>query len=164
MGRRRTGHLGGRAAAELLSKSENRETKDCLLAVSRCVLFLVVSLPSPPTWKGFNFIEAVRRYEARLIQRALRDAGGVVTRAAQLLGIERRSLDAMLRKGRHRALANLRTPVEPRRRSLMFRDEVEIRPVVPMLTPFCGGRKTCLSLPRPSRDYSPAGRSKCEGE
>jgi CheY-like chemotaxis protein len=96
-----------------------------LLACSRRVLFLVSSLPSPPTWKGFNFIEAVRRYEARIIERALRDAGGVVMRAAQLLGIERRSLDAMLRKGRHRSLATLRTPVEPRRRSLMFRDEVD---------------------------------------
>jgi two-component system, chemotaxis family, chemotaxis protein CheY len=112
-------------AAELLSRSENRETKDRLLAVSRRVLFLVGSLPSPPTWKSFNFTKAVRRYEARIIERALRDADGVVMRAAQLLGIERRSLDAMLRKGRHRALASLRTPVEPRRYSLMFRDEVD---------------------------------------
>jgi CheY-like chemotaxis protein len=112
-------------AAEFLSNSENRESRDRLLACSRRVLFLISSLPSPPTWKGFNFIEAVRRYEARIIERALRDAGGVVTRAAQLLGIERRSLDAMLRRGRHRALASLRTPVEPRRRSLMFRDEVD---------------------------------------
>jgi CheY-like chemotaxis protein len=112
-------------AAELLANSENRESKDRLLACSRRVLFLISSLPSPPTWKGFNFSEAVRRYEARIIEHALRDAGGVVMRAAQLLGIERRSLDAMLRRGRHRALASLRTPVEPRRRSLMFRDEVD---------------------------------------
>ncbi len=112
-------------AAEFLSNSDNRESKDRLLASSRRVLFLVSSLPSPPTWKGFNFIEAVRRYEARIIERALRDAGGGVTRAAHLLGIERRSLDAMLRRGRHRALASLRTPVEPRRHSLMFRDEVD---------------------------------------
>jgi CheY-like chemotaxis protein len=112
-------------AVELLSTSENQESKDRLLACSRRVLFLISSLPSPPTWKGFNFIEAVRRYEARIIERALRDAGGVVARAAQLLGIERQSLDAMLRKGRHRGLASLRTPVEPRRRSLMFRDEVD---------------------------------------
>ena len=65
-------------AAELLSKSDNRESKDRLLASSRRVLFLVGSLPSPPTWKGFNFFEAVRRYEARLIERALRDASGIV--------------------------------------------------------------------------------------
>lgn len=112
-------------AAELLANSENRESKDRLLACSRRVMFLVSSLPSPPTWKGFNFMEAVRRYEARIIERALRDAGGVVTQAAQLLGVERRTLDAMLRRGRHSALAPLRTPVEPRRRSLMFRDEVD---------------------------------------
>lgn len=112
-------------AAELLSKSENRETKDRLLAVSRRVLFLVGSLPSPPTWKGFNFYDAVLRFEARLIERALREAGGIVSRAAQLLGIDRSSLDAMLHRGRHKALEHLRTPVEPRKTSLMFRDEID---------------------------------------
>lgn len=112
-------------AAELLSGSENRESKDRLLACSRRVLFLVGSLPSPPAWEGFNFHEAVRRFEGRLIERALREAGGIVARAAQLLGIERRHLDSMLRRGRHKSLAHLRTPVEPRRRSLMFRDEVD---------------------------------------
>jgi CheY-like chemotaxis protein len=112
-------------AAELLSKSANQETKDRLLAVSRRVLFLVGSLPSPPTWKGFNFYDAVLRFEARLIERALRDASGIVSRAAQLLGIDRSSLDAMLHRGRHKALEHLRTPVEPRKSSLMFRDEVD---------------------------------------
>jgi CheY-like chemotaxis protein/Tfp pilus assembly protein PilF len=112
-------------AAELLSKSENRETKDRLLAVSRRVLFLISSLPSPPTWKGFNFYDAVLRFEARLIERALSDAGGIVSRAAQLLGIDRSSLDAMLHRGRHKTLEHLRTPVEPRKSSLMFRDEVD---------------------------------------
>jgi CheY-like chemotaxis protein len=112
-------------AAELLSNSENRESKNHLLATSRRVLFLVGSLPSPPSWKGFNFYDAVRRFESRLIERALRDAGGVVARAAQLLGVERRNLDAMLRKGRHKSLSSLRTPAEPRRCSLMFRDDVD---------------------------------------
>jgi CheY-like chemotaxis protein/tetratricopeptide (TPR) repeat protein len=114
-------------AAELLSGSENRESKDRLLACSRRVLFLVGSLPSPPAWEGFNFYDAVRRFEGRLIERALREAGGVVARAAQLLGIERRNLDSMLRRGRHKSLAHFRTPVEPRRRSLMFRDGVNCR-------------------------------------
>jgi CheY-like chemotaxis protein/tetratricopeptide (TPR) repeat protein len=112
-------------AAELLSDSGNWESKDRLLACSRRVLFLVGSLPSPPTWKDFNFYDAVRRFEAGLIERALRDAGGVVARAAQLLGIERSGLGAMLHRGRHKALEPLRTPVEPRKSSLMFRDEVD---------------------------------------
>lgn len=112
-------------AAELLSSSENRDAKDRLLTASRRVLHLVGAHPEPPTWKGFNLYDAVLRFEARLIERALREAGGIVARAAQLLGIERRSLDAMLHKGRHKALAHLRAPVEPRRRSLMFRDELD---------------------------------------
>ncbi len=112
-------------AAELLSNSDNRESKDRLLAASRRVLFLIGSLPSPPTWKGFDFFKAVHRYEARLIERALKDAGGIVSRAAQLLGIRRQSLNSMLHEGRHKELTHLRTPVEPRKSSLMFRDEVD---------------------------------------
>jgi two-component system chemotaxis response regulator CheY len=110
-------------AAELLATSQYPNIKDRLLVSSRRVLFLVGSLPAPPTWKDFNFFDAVLSYEARLIERALRDAGGVVVRAAELLGIGRRSLDSMLRTGRHQALAHLRTPVEPRKSSLMFRDD-----------------------------------------
>jgi CheY-like chemotaxis protein/tetratricopeptide (TPR) repeat protein len=113
-------------AADLLSRSGNQEHKDRLLNASRRVLLLIGVLPTPPTWKGFNFYDAVRRYEARIIERALREAGGVVTRAAALLGIGRQSLESMLRgKGRHAALAQMRAPVEHRRSSLMFRDEVD---------------------------------------
>ena len=113
-------------AADFLSRSGNQEHKDRLLDASRRVLFLVGVLPTPPTWKGFNFYDAVIRYEARIIQRALREAGGVVTRAAALLGIGRQSLESMLRgKGRHASLAQMRAPVEHRRSSLMFRDEVD---------------------------------------
>ncbi len=110
-------------AADLLSRSGNRELKDRLLTASRRVLFLIGSLPTPPTWKGFSFYDAVMRFEARLIERALREAGGVISRAAELLGVSRQSLDSMLHKGRHVALAQLRAPVEPRRRSLMFRGD-----------------------------------------
>jgi CheY-like chemotaxis protein/tetratricopeptide (TPR) repeat protein len=111
-------------AAELLSRSGNQEHKDRLLEASRRVLFLIGQLPTPPTWRGFNFYDAVLRYEARIIERALREAGGIISRAAELLGVERRSLDSMLKgKGRHTALADLRAPVELHRRSLMFRGD-----------------------------------------
>ena len=113
-------------AAELLARSGNQEHKDRLLTASRRVLFLVSVLPTPPMWKSFNFYDAVRRFEARIIERALKEAGGVVSRAAELLGIGRQSLDSMLKgKGRHAALAQLRTPVEQHRRSLMFRGDEE---------------------------------------
>jgi CheY-like chemotaxis protein len=112
-------------AAELVSCTQHPATKDRLVSCARRVVHLSGVLPTPPTWKGFNLYEAVRRFEARVIERALRDAGGVVARAAQLLGINRRSLDTMLHVGRHKDLAHLRAPVEPRRKSLMFRDEVD---------------------------------------
>ena len=40
---------------------------------------------APATWKDFSFRDAVGRYERFLIEIALREAGGVVTRAARLL-------------------------------------------------------------------------------
>lgn len=82
-------------------------------------------LPTPPGRKGSNFYEAVRRFGAGLVGRALRGAGGVLTRAAQSSGINRQSLGTMPHAGRHRGLARLRAPAEPRRKSLMFRDGVD---------------------------------------
>jgi CheY-like chemotaxis protein/tetratricopeptide (TPR) repeat protein len=120
-------------AADFLSNSGNQEHKDRLLVASRRVLFLIGYLPTPPTWKGFNFKDAVKRFEARIIERALRETGGVVARAAVLLGLKRQALDTMLKVGRHKSLGRLRTPIRPRLKSLMFRDEVdcpEMRAVV----------------------------------
>jgi tetratricopeptide (TPR) repeat protein len=79
------------SAAELLSSTQHPATKGRLVSCARRVVHLVGVLPTPPKWKGFNFYEAVRRFESRIIERALRDAGGVVTRAAQLLGINRQT-------------------------------------------------------------------------
>ena len=108
-------------ADDLLARSRHPGNRERLLACARRVLSLVGVLPEPPTWEGFSFREAVRRYEGRLIEGALRDAGGVVSRAAQMLGLTRQSLDSMLHR-RHRRLLHLRTPPEPRRSSLMFRE------------------------------------------
>lgn len=73
------------------------------------------------------------RYEAPIIERALKETGGVISRAAELLGISRQSLDSMLKgAGRHTALAQMRASVEHHPRSLMFRgdeDCPETRPV-----------------------------------
>lgn len=105
----------------LLARSRHPGNRERLLGCARRVLFLVGVVPEPSTWEGFSYREAVRRYEGRLIEGALRDAGGVVSRAAQLLGLSRQSFDSMLQR-RHRRLLHLRTPPEPRRSSLMFRE------------------------------------------
>lgn len=109
-------------ALRLLKGSRHPGNRDRLLGCANKVLELVGALPAPSTWEGFSFKQAVRRYEARLIEGALRDAGGVVSRTAQLLGLTRQSLDSMLHR-RHRRLLPLRTPTEPRRSSLMFRED-----------------------------------------
>ncbi len=108
-------------AADLLSASRHQTSRDRLLACAHRVMHLVGASTAPRTWTNFSLKEALRRYEARLIERALKDAGGVMARAARLLGVKRQSLDAKLHK-HYRHLLHLRPPVEPRRSSLMFRE------------------------------------------
>lgn len=62
--------------------------------------------------------EEVLRYEGGLIKRALEASGGSVTRAARLLGVTHQGL-AFILNGRHRDLLAVRTPVKPRRRSII---------------------------------------------
>lgn len=71
-------------------------------------------------WAEFSLVEEVRLYEERLIERALKDSYGRVTRAALLLGIKHQNLIAII-KSRHRRLLELRTPVQARRRSIIKR-------------------------------------------
>jgi CheY-like chemotaxis protein len=104
---------------ELLAKTQDFATLRRLNVCALRVLFLVDLLSTPPNWTGFSFKKAVRRFEARLLEKALRDAGGTVSRAARLLGFaHHHSLNSMLKK-RHRELLSKRTPVVPRKRSII---------------------------------------------
>lgn len=109
-------------AADLLSSSRHQVSRDRLLACAYRVMHLVGASTALRTWTNFSLKEALNRYEARLIERALKDAGGVVARASRLLGIKRQNLDAKLHQ-HYRHLLHLRPPVVPRKSSLMFRDE-----------------------------------------
>jgi transcriptional regulator with PAS, ATPase and Fis domain len=71
-------------------------------------------------WEGLSLPEEVRLYEERLIERALKEAHGRVTHAARLLGLSHQTLTAIL-ESRHKRLLQLRTPVQPRRRSIIKR-------------------------------------------
>ena len=66
---------------------------------------------------GFSLKAEVLRYEAELIQRALRDAGGGVSYAARLLGFRHHQTFVALLNNRHKNLLHARTPVVPRRRT-----------------------------------------------
>ena len=75
-------------------------------------------------WANFNLTERVHAYEARYVRRALIDGQGSITRAARLLGLHHHgTLAAMLEEGgRHKDLAYLRLPPEPRKQSIINRN------------------------------------------
>jgi tetratricopeptide (TPR) repeat protein len=75
-------------------------------------------LPATPKLSSGPLEEEVRRYEAQLIKQALDEHGGSVTRAARSLGITHQGL-AFILNGRHKDLLSARTPIKPRRRSII---------------------------------------------
>jgi CheY-like chemotaxis protein len=106
-------------ADELLGKSQNMANLKRLSACARRVMFLTHKSASPNDWTGFSFKDAVRRYESHLIERALRDAEGMVSKAAQLLGFKHHQSLVSILKSRHKQLLHVRTPIVPRKRSII---------------------------------------------
>ena len=123
-----TAELGAinQRAFDLLANSQHPGTKDRLLACARRVLFLAGVLPAPPSWAGFSLKDALLRYEGLIIERALIDAGGVVSRAARLLGYEHHTTVVNKINQSHRHLLATRSPIIPRHQSLMFIEAQEL--------------------------------------
>ena len=106
----------------------------------------------------------MRRYEGRIIERALKDANGLVTHAARLLGYEHHyTLINKINKW-HRHLLSTRSPIIQRRRSIIFMDEdkKETRPEVResllawLDSPYCGKEYLFPSPVNPNRHVSRA--------
>ncbi|HEX8650057.1 MAG TPA: sigma 54-interacting transcriptional regulator [Pyrinomonadaceae bacterium] len=68
--------------------------------------------------EGYSLETEVRRYEGALIKHALEAEKGSITRAARLLGVTHQGL-AFILHGRQKDLAEARTPVKRRRRSIL---------------------------------------------
>jgi len=112
------------AAVSLLQNSEDPTTTKRLI---RCALkllnILVVPEPIEPqvdeiSWQGFSFKREVLKIEKTFIERALRDAGGSVTKAARLLGFRHHQSLIALINSRHRDLLGTRSAVRKRRHHL----------------------------------------------
>jgi CheY-like chemotaxis protein/tetratricopeptide (TPR) repeat protein len=69
-------------------------------------------------WEGFSLKEHVREGERAVIARALRDAGGSVTRAARLLGFRHHQSLVSLINSRHKELLKTRSKIRKRRQHL----------------------------------------------
>jgi tetratricopeptide (TPR) repeat protein len=79
------------------------------------------SLANP--WEDFSLDEEVRSIERRLIEWALEEAGGSVSRAARLLGFKHhQSLNSLI-ETKHPDLRDKRIPARPRKRSNTGRRE-----------------------------------------
>jgi tetratricopeptide (TPR) repeat protein len=103
-------------ADELLKGTQDAEDIARLRACSRIVIKRLSELELSD--KNFSFYSAVREYEARLIEQALAEAGGSVTRAAKILGLTHQNIGYLLKR-RHKGLADKRTPVKKRLRSII---------------------------------------------
>jgi tetratricopeptide (TPR) repeat protein len=106
-------------ADELLKKTQDAEDIARLRACARTV---IKRLSGPELRdKNFSFYSAARKYEARLIEQALAEAGGSVSRAAKILGLTHQTLGYLL-KNRHKGLADKRIPAKKRLRSIIKKD------------------------------------------
>lgn len=123
-------------AADRLAKSQHPNLTARLMSAARLVLSRLKpqtpeSEHAPADWRGFSFRKAVHRYERTLIERALRDAGGIVTRAAELLGFRHHQSLISLLNNRHKDLLASRSPVVPRKRRIIGQERraAQTRPV-----------------------------------
>jgi tetratricopeptide (TPR) repeat protein len=70
-------------------------------------------------WADFSFKAEVKQFEERLIEQALKDARGSVSRAARLLGFKHHESLNWRLKNRNKTLLTSRTPARKRRRSII---------------------------------------------
>ena len=113
-----------KSAAEVLAHSQDGLTSKRLFSCAGKVIDLLAASgddtqkPTEHSWEGFSFKQQVLDCEKTLIERALKDAGGSVTRAARLLGFNHHQSLIALINSRHKDLLKTRSTVRKRRRHL----------------------------------------------
>ena len=112
-------------AADLMQRSQDPSVGKRLIACARQVIealgaaeTLEDSEGMEHSWEGFSFKREVLKSEKAIIERALRDAGGAVTKAARLLGFRHHQSLIALINSRHKDLLKTRSAVRPRRSHL----------------------------------------------
>jgi len=87
-------------AYDLLKDTRNAATKYRLTACLHRALSMIHT--SRPDWSTFSLEQTLHRHQARYIQMALEDAGGVISQAARLLGLPRHTNLHYMLKNPHR--------------------------------------------------------------
>jgi tetratricopeptide (TPR) repeat protein len=103
-------------AERLLKDTQDAEDIRRLRA---CALIALRRLAGVPLGdKSFTLFSAVHEFESKIIEQALEEAEGSVTKAAKLLGVKHQSLISILNM-RHKRLLKKRTPAEKRLKSII---------------------------------------------
>jgi CheY-like chemotaxis protein len=110
-------------ADDLLVQTQQQDIIARLRAATRVVIRLLkpqITTPeaAPADWRGFSLRKTLHHYERAVIARALKDAGGKVSRAAKLLGFKNHQSLSSLINNRHRDLLPARLPIVRRPRSI----------------------------------------------
>ena len=106
-------------ADRLLKDTQDADDIARLRACARVVMRRLAG--AQPHDKTFSFFSAVHEFEAKIIEQALEEAGGSVTRAAKLLGLTHQTLGTILSQ-RHKQLAGKRKPRGKRLKSIMKKE------------------------------------------
>jgi len=111
------------SAMDLLKKAEDSAISSRLITVAGDLLEMLSADRyeggEPDTFEGFSFKEYLLGAERRVITRALREAGGSVTKAAKLLGFKHHQSLISLINGRHKELLDQRSTIRRRGRPLI---------------------------------------------
>jgi CheY-like chemotaxis protein len=113
-----------RSATDLLARSQDHATAKRLVGCATKVIDALEPLTNSDqvkahNWEDFSFRQEIVDCERKLIERALRDAGGTVTHAARLLGFKHHQSLISLINSRHKDLLEARSAVRTRRRSII---------------------------------------------
>jgi tetratricopeptide (TPR) repeat protein len=125
------------AAVGMLSQSQDPSTARRLIDCSTQIIQSLMPSENPETtieiesWEGFSFKREVLKVEKKFIERALRDAGGSVTRASRLLGFRHHQSLIALINSRHRDLLGTRSAVRKRRHHLFSKPRRTRKPATP---------------------------------
>jgi CheY-like chemotaxis protein/tetratricopeptide (TPR) repeat protein len=118
------------SAADLLQQSQDPATNKRLISCARTIIesFLHDEQQGMPnveetSWEGFSMRKHIEKIEKVLINRALRDAGGSVTKASQLLGFHHHQSLISLINSRHSELLQHRSVVRRRHHHLFSKPQ-----------------------------------------
>jgi CheY-like chemotaxis protein/tetratricopeptide (TPR) repeat protein len=114
-----------RSAIDLLKNSQDPASTKRLISCAEIILNTLARLETQTpeaiedSWEGFSLKRHVKAAESTVIERALRDAGGSVSKAAKLLGFKHHQSLISLLNSRHKDLLKTRSTVRKRRRHIL---------------------------------------------